>query len=304
MKKHFSFVCSDQDKALQILIKALVEKYKPERILCFGRVRSSNQSSSCFLASCDQSTYHYFLLMITSESTRIEHQVQDFVNYHFTAGKITILSHGRETIHEAVLKNSRFFSTVSSQGCLLYASDGLFHPTIAPELNPIQTFEKAKKHYEHRFPMAKGFLNAAMETWDSGHYNVAIFILHQVMEQSLAALIRVYIAYRTDIHHLGRLLDLCRCFLTEPDALFPRNTKEEQRLFMLLNNSYSAARYKDSFDVSGQDATLLYEKVGVFLESVEHLCKNQLAAFEKEAKEQKSILEETNSLLEMEVCHG
>ncbi|UKJ06239.1 HEPN domain-containing protein [Solitalea lacus] len=304
MKKHFIRTCNYQDGELQVLIKQLIEKYKPERILCFGRIRSSNQCSGCFLASSEDSVYDYFLLMITTESTRIEHQVQDFVNYHFTTGKITILSHGKETIYEAILKNSRFFTTVLDQGCLLYSSDGLFQPVIVPDLNPKQTLEKAKKHYEHRFPMAKGFLNAAMEALDSGHFNVAIFILHQVMEQSLAALIRVYIAYRTDIHHLGRLLDLCNCFLTESDVLFPRNTKEEQRLFTLLNNSYSAARYKDSFNASSQDASLLYEKVGVFLECVDLLCKNKLAVFEKEAQKQEPLPEVTSAVLEMEVCNG
>ncbi|UKJ09182.1 HEPN domain-containing protein [Solitalea lacus] len=304
MENKLTSFCTGQEEALQKLIKDLVEKYQPEQIICFGRIQHSNHSSSCFFEPAESTSYHYFLLMITAESKRIEFNVQDFVNFRFADGKVTILSHGKKTVEEAILKGSRFFTTVLSQGCILYSKDGFIQTYAISEVDIVQTLEKARRQFERRFPLAKGFLNAAQETLATGHYSVAVFILHQVLEQSLATLIQVYIAYRTDMHHLGRMLDLCGCFLSQTDTLFPRNTKEEQRLFTLLNNSYSGARYKDNFTVSAGDVTLICEKVKECILAIENLCMHQLVVFEAAVKARvgRNIL--ATDPVETEVHHG
>ncbi len=276
---------------LQCLIRSLTEKFQPEKIICFGKRITEHHESGCFLSSLNGYSCHYFLLIVTAATTRIEHEVQDFANAHYKGGKVTILVHGRETIEAAIRDHSRFFNTVYREAKLLYSADGMMQIGSYVQLNPQRTYEKALKHYQHRYHMALGFCEAASVNLDKGHYNNAVFLMHQVVEQACTAIIRVHIAYRSDIHHLGRLLDLCLCFSDEPADLFPRDTPNQERLFSILLRSYSDSRYKDEFKIGEADARLLFERVSDLLELTETLCTAKLKIFHEQAVEAKSEAE-------------
>jgi len=210
--------------------------------------------------------------MITTEATRIEHEVQDYVNRLFDKAGITIIVHGLETVTNAISQGNRFFTAVCRDGMQLYTANGLRLNMDYPDLNPATTQAKAEKHYYHRYAMALGFMEAAEECLEKEYYNNAIFMLHQAVEQACIAMIRVFMAYRSDMHNLSRLLNLCGCFSGEPAALFPRKTPEDQRLFQLLLKSYSDARYKDEYKVTRQDAEILCTLVRALIELTEELC--------------------------------
>jgi len=263
---------------LNVFIELLVKKFDPLKIYSFCRIIKSNNRSGCFTNCLDKNEPHYFLLMIMESSTRNEHEAQDFCRTHFTKGKITILSHGLETIKECITKNNRFFITILNEGRLLYNREGILAQEIEIPFNPIQNFEKAKKHFEHRIKLAKGFLDAAADSYANQYYAISVFLTHQVIEQCTIALIRVNLAYRSDIHHLGRQLDLCCCFSEEPSNLF-RTTKNDLSLFEILLRSYSQARYKDTFKVDSEDADKLVSKAYAFFELTKDICTNKITEF-------------------------
>lgn len=263
---------------LNSLIEILVKKFEPLKIYSFCRIIKSNNRLGCFTTSLDKNEPHYFLLMIMESSTRNEHEVQDFCRSHFSEGKITILSHGIETIKDSIQKNNRFFITILNEGSLLYNSTGILAQDNEIQFDPSQNFEKAKKHFEHRIKLAQGFLDAAADSYANQHYAIAIFLTHQVIEQCTIALIRVNLAYRSDIHHLGRQLDLCCCFSEEPSNLF-RTKKDDLSLFEILLRSYSQARYKDTFKVDSDDADKLVSKAYAFFELTKKICANKIAEF-------------------------
>ena len=140
--------------------------------------------------------------------------------------------------------------------------------------------------------MASGFLESAEACWEAGYFNTMAFLLHQAVEQTCNCLIRVFMAYRADIHNLDRLLKLCLCFYPGLAIHFPGNTDEERRLFKLLNSSYSHARYKDDFDVSSDDADAIMNQVDDFMVLAEVLCQNRIAAYELAAKDAAAQLAE------------
>ncbi|WP_235527361.1 HEPN domain-containing protein [Pedobacter sp. Leaf41] len=218
-------------------------------------------------------------------STRNEHEAQDFCRSHFNEVKITILSHGFETIKECIQKNNRFFITILNQGRLLYNNTGILAQETEIKFDPSQNFEKAKKHFEHRIKLAQGFLDAAADSYANQHYAIAVFLTHQVIEQCTIALIRVNLAYRSDIHHLGRQLDLCCCFSEEPSKLF-RTTKDDLSLFEILLRSYSQARYKDTFKVDSDDADKLVSKAYKFFELTKEICTNKISEFKLQNEKQ------------------
>jgi HEPN domain-containing protein len=286
-----------QCRELEEIITTLVAKYKTEYIICFGCLNDSRSATSCFAEDIQLSDTHYFLLMITTGITRIEHKVQDYVNSFFEKGTITIVVYGMETITNAIAQGSRFFTTVCRDGMQLYAASGLRLNMDFPDLNPATTFSKAQKHFYHRFGMASGFLESASNSYDNRYYTNCMFELHQAVEQACIAVIRVFMAYRSEMHNLTRLINLCRCFSDGPIDLFPRRTEEDKRLFQLLLKSYSDTRYKDEYEIFDHDAEKLWTQVDDFLKLIKVLCNKRLAAYRREAEEAGMRIEDYAPLL-------
>lgn len=280
-------------------LKELVQKYSPERIYCFGRSEEIRTESGCFTGKVKEERYTYFLLMVTESITRIEHEVQDFANQQYPFGTITILVHGRETIEQAIQANNRFFITVYNSGQVIYSRDGMLESPETINFVPTQGAVKAQKHFDHRMPLAAGFLASASECLKNGQYNVCAFMAHQVTEQCCILLIRVHLAYRSDIHNLYRQLRLCNSFSGAPSWLFlSGGGDEEKRLFDIMVRSYSAARYKDNFKVNHDDARQLYISVSNFIKLTEIMCLKKIEALETTAVEYKQNKRES------EVEHG
>ena len=269
----------EPENELHMLIQHLVEKFKPMRIYSFHKIRKTEQRSGCFTSGMDYIHDHHFLLMIMESSTRNEHEVQDFCRTKFNVGKITILSHGIETINESIVKKNRFFTHILKHGQLLYNQSGLLNFVSEMTRDIDQDHIKAKKHFTHRIKLAQGFLYTAGECYHGEHLELSIFLLHQTVEQLTIGLLRVNLGYRSDIHHLGRQLDLCSCFLPEASDMF-RTTSEDNRLFDILLKSYSQVRYKDGYEVDFDDAGRLKAKVEDLFKLTRHVCEQKISELE------------------------
>lgn len=284
MEKNTVNLSSAQSLELKELISSLVTKYEVEYIFCFGCSDEHCKSVGCFSERFNARKTHYFLLMLTTQITRIEHEVQDHVNGLSEDFTISIIVHGLQTATNAVAQGSRFFCSACRDGVQLYSANGLRLSLDYPILNPATTFAKAQKHFFHRFGMACGFLESASTSYDNGFYGNCMFELHQCMEQACIAVIRVYMAYRSDMHNLARLLNLCKCFCNPQVELYPRKSEEDDRLFQLLLKSYSETRYKDDYQIVDHDADELCTQVRSFLETVKKLCNKRLAEYRQDAE--------------------
>ena len=250
--------------------------------------------SGTFVENTTAYQCHYCLLMVTDTNTRIDHEVQDYANSLYEDGTITILCHGQEAISEAIQKNSRFFISLYSIGKLLYSRDGINVLNLTRRYDIADAPIKAYKHYQHRISLAEAFLIGANECLAKEQYTVCTFLLHQVVEQCCIGLIRVFLAYRSEVHNLKRLLLLCNAFSDAPYNLFLSGTKEDSRLFEILVKSYSQARYGNTFQVQKQDANALSEKIARFLEMTESMCEEEISRLEK--MEPKEIEKEVSNV--------
>lgn len=276
METQFSQSDQLQKENFSGFIKELVQKFKPEQIYCFGKSIDLKVNDGCFIEHRSEENYHYFLLMVTESVTRIEHEVQDFANNHYPFGKITILAHGKETIAEAIKANNRFFITIYNDGKLIYSQDGMVQPSQTFSFIPTEGAVKAQKHYNHRIPLATGFLKSAKECLANLHYNLSAFMSHQVVEQCCIALIKVHLGYRSDIHNLYRQLGMCDSFSPAPSSLLLSGREDDKRLFDIMVKSYSAARYKDDFKVDQADAEQIFTRVSTFLKLTEIMCGDKI----------------------------
>jgi HEPN domain-containing protein len=263
-------------------VRKLVNKYQPLQIFCVSKRFPTDGFTSTFVENTISYRGHYCLLMVTESNTRIDHEVQDFANHIYQDGTITMLCHGQEAISKAIQNNSRFFISVYSNGELLYTNNGINARNLTKRYDLKDAPTKAYKHYQHRISLAEAFMAGADECLKREQYNVSTFLLHQVVEQCCIGIVRVHLAYRSEVHNLKRLLLLCNAFSEAPYDLFLNSTAEDNRLFEILSTSYSQARYGHAFKVQHQDAFALAQKVSKFLEMTEAMCEDKISKLESE----------------------
>ncbi|MBB5639096.1 HEPN domain-containing protein [Pedobacter cryoconitis] len=298
MEMHILSSADEQANHFNEFVKSLAQKFQPLQVFCFAKKCILNETDGCFINRHISHHCQYCLLVVTETSTRIDHEVQNFANTHFKSGVVTILCHGQESISEAIKANNRFFMTVYTIGQLLYSHDGMTQFNFSQRFIPTQSAKKAKKHFAQRMPLANGFLRGAAECLTNQDFNITTFMLHQVIEQSCIVLIKVHMAYRSEIHNLNRLLNLCKCFSDKPYQMLLSGSSEDERLFDILIKSYSEARYGDHFSVDESDAQQLYDKVTSFVALTNTMCKEKIQKLENEAVLYRNIPQES------EVIHG
>lgn len=262
-----------QNKELQAIADALNTQYKIEKIICFAALSTSSSQETVFSPAQTNSTNEYYLLVLTTETTRIEHVMQDYISKQFSG--VFVIAHGLETVMNLVYNYDTFFLNTCLNGALVYTSDGF---TMIPDFDQTKAEEailKDKEAFKRIYDLASGFLESAFVCQENDFDNNVIFLLHQAVEQGCRALIRLFTGYRSDIHNISRLLDFCNCFSSEPSMLFRRHFSKEKHLFRVLATSYSDARYKDNYQVLDHEADLLCTQVQAFLDLIKELAKKE-----------------------------
>lgn len=262
-----------QLKELQEIAKALTSQYKLEKIICFAAINRLSSENTVFAATKVVSASNYYLLVMTTEITRIEHAMQDYIGKLFPG--TFVIAHGFETVMNLVYKYDTFFLKACTNGALIFTADGF---TMIPEFEAEkseQAFLKDREAFDRIYNLASGFLESAFICYENDFQNNVTFLLHQSVEQACRALIRLFTGYRSDIHNLDRLLQFCNCFSDEPAMLFRRHFVNEQRLFRILTSAYSEARYKDNYQVANTDVGQLCTLVKAFLDLVSELAKKE-----------------------------
>jgi HEPN domain-containing protein len=87
-------------------------------------------------------------------------------------------------------------------------------------------------------------------------------MLHQAVEHTCGALIRIFTGYRPNTHNLTRLLMMVESFTRHLHAVFPCMTREEKEIYAILQRGYLDARYKEDYTVPPAILQLLIERVG------------------------------------------
>lgn len=268
------------------LVQGIVKAFNPDKIICFGHRRSVTKDWSCFLendGSIRNVSPTYDLLIITNEDeSRDDHVIIQKIEQQADEldCEVTSIVHKLSSVNELLEKGSRFFGTVYRKGVLLYngSSIPLTEPCKEPEFSVLKT--KIEQAWEKPFEIAKRFYKSANDCLDSGWPEQAMFNLHQTVQHSCMAVLRVFTGYRSTTHNLYRLLALIENFTFNLIIVFPCVTKEEKELFNLLNRAYSDARYNECYIVPPDNAIILKNRVSSFLKIAEDLYKVSLITLE------------------------
>lgn len=143
----------------------------------------------------------------------------------------------------------------------------------------VPTKQVAEAYWSRWYGLAKRFWQVASDSLPSGRQDLTVFLLHQSVEHTCIALIRVFTGYRTNTHNLSRLLTFVENFSELLISAFPGITREEQELFSILLRGYSDPRYKDMYEVSTDKVAILVERVKELQETAEALYEGRIAMY-------------------------
>ena len=111
------------------------------------------------------------------------------------------------------------------------------------------------------YGLAQHFYKSAVDSQDFERPDLTAFMLHQAMEHTCGALIRIFTGYRPNTHNLSRLLMMVENFTDQFTRIFPKGTKQEEDLYSLLQHGYLDARYKDEYIVPIGVLDILIQRV-------------------------------------------
>lgn len=171
-----------------------------------------------------------------------------------------------------------FYTSIKKHGIMLYDS-GNFKLEHARKLNFEEIGQQAEEYFEEKLNEANEFLLDTTNTYNRGNYKRASFYLHQACENFFYALRLVYTLKNSKQHNLSKLLGATNKYSSQLKKIFPRNTKEEKRLFDLIRLAYIEARYNKNFVVTKEDIDALVPKVERLRDVTEQVCKAQIEAY-------------------------
>lgn len=270
-----------QQAALKQFIQALSERVNTVYLFCFALQRQQSQHIHCFAQqTCRQWFQADVLLVYSDQEQRSLSAIQNIANslsqaeYRYT----TVVMCHAEAIQQ--FKNGNpFVSNVFSRGALLYSSEGVL-PRRQGYVCHKTWLEKTRQGWQRWFNTSCQFMDCATYCLMDGNFTMAVFMVHQTIEQACKALIKVMLDIGTHTHNLAWMLKLCSSLIPEIATIFPRNNPQEKALFNLLKGSYIDCRYATSFEVREDEAWVLYYRAGVLLRAAGEWCNKRIKTME------------------------
>jgi HEPN domain-containing protein len=193
--------------------------------------------------------YTFYLLILIDDDCKtpehgISNKIEDNCNY---LGNVLAQVHKVNSVKTALKFGSRFWSNVVKNGNIVYQSQGL---SLSPnqEVTEQDVKDTAKYNWERWGLQGKDFIKGALVYQRDQNYRLAAFLSHQAVESILKAMIQSVLGYKISSHNIGRMLEITLLFTDALYDLFELDTPEGEAAFLLLQNAYAEARYKDEFN--------------------------------------------------------
>ena len=171
-----------------------------------------------------------------------------------------------------------FFTDLKKEGIWLFNS-GNYKLSRARRFSPVELRKAADGHFQSGFQKVKEFYgqyeNALVKHWDSN----AAFQLHQAAEHAYHTIMLVFTGYKAKTHNLDTLSKRAASLNPELMKIFPKKTKEEQRLFKLLKKAYVEARYNDKYRITKKELEYLARRVKKLHAMARRICREKIEGF-------------------------
>ncbi|WP_162276877.1 HEPN domain-containing protein [Mucilaginibacter pedocola] len=223
----------------------------------------------------------FYLLIVTDEKDKTpEHEIVNKIeNLCKPLINVCAIVHKSDGFIKGLEDGNRLFFNAIEKHKILYRNEN-FQLPLLNEPDSDRTIRHVKASWERWGVQGKIFLDTAQGCYHDGHYNLAAFLLHQSVESTLIAIVRINLGYRLTIHNLARMLRLTLIFTDDLINVFDLRSVHGAQLFELLQNAYSAARYKEDYKLDEVSLKLLTEKIGSLYNVAEHIYRGTLQTIE------------------------
>lgn len=196
-----------------------------------------------------------------------------------------IINESITKFNNALSEGRYFYVDILTEGIVLYDS-GECQLATPCELNYSEILQMAEEYYDTQFNRGKRFIRYTQIAYADNEIKDSSFFLHQASESFLKSIPLVYILYGYKEHEHEFLIERCKPYTLELAKVFPCDTKEEERLFKLLQRAYIESRYNPDFEITKEDIDLLMPKAEMLRDIVEDVCRKQFDYYKQQSKKQ------------------
>lgn len=295
MKKSLNYLPAEKRRDLRQLVGIICEEIKDVvMVVLYGSYARGTYVDYDQRIEYGVKTYFmsdYDIMIVTEKRMGVqEHTAYAKILKRFFVNKAWEIHTHPQFINESItelnkaLDKSRYFYTdIKKDGVMLY-DNGQYKLARRRKLNYAEIAEMAQEYYDSTFYRASQFLKGVRFYQADGDNKMASFHLHQAAENFLRTIPLVFTLYGYKEHDLAFLMNECKKHTLDIYKAFPQDTDEERRLFKLLQDAYTQARYNKDFVVTKADIDALIPKIELLRDIVEKVCKERISDYEHQSR--------------------
>lgn len=291
MKTRPKHLPSDKQQRLHHIVDLIRARHDVEMVILFGSHARGDWVEDEYEE--DHITYEYRsdydILIVTADKNTERLVAYDGELRHelepgSQGNRVNPIVHTVHHVNQMLAERRFFFMDILKEGYLLYDSGRYKLARPPKELSPGLMLKHARDYYKEWMESADGFMRGAEFHQSEGRPKIAAFDLHQSAERYITCLLLVHTGYRPKEHDMEKLISQAAGFDPRYAAVFPKENKEEQRLFDLLRRAYVDARYSKSYRITGAQLNQIAERIGELKMITEDACHHKITALEKAVK--------------------
>lgn len=192
---------------------------------------------------------------------------------------LQIIHEDIHNLNECLSDGRYFYDQLKREGIMLYDS-GRFKLARKRTLTYEEIKQQAEEYFEKHYQWGCNILKMVEHFHDDKDSILTPYHLHQACESFYYAIRLVHTLKNSKQHDLSYLAASVRKYSPDFQKVFPRDTKEEKRLFKLLRAGYVEARYNPRFKVNREDINALLIKVKMLKEVTEKVCLERIKEYD------------------------
>ena len=295
MKDSIAYLPKDKQDDLVFLVKEILKRLpQTEYIILYGSyargnyVRRSVRIEDGGIPTVKISDYDIYVITSGFNSKKAE-TVLDNVEDIFFSGKdfdrdtpVQFITDDIKTLNKYLEEGRYFYTQIKQEGIVLYNS-GKYKLSRRRKLNFAEIKEQAQEYFDEKFEKGNFFFDDAVTNKGRERFQMSSFYLHQACENYYYAIRLTFTLRNNKQHNLSKLSSSVRRYTDDLGTVFPQNTPEEKRLFVLLKAAYVEARYNPYFVVTKEDINALIPKVELLRDITKRICEAKIKEYENKS---------------------
>ena len=295
MKDSIAYLPKDKQDDLVFLVKEILKRLpQTEYIILYGSyargnyVRRSVRIEDGGIPTVKISDYDIYVVTSGFNNKKAE-TVLDNVEDIFFSGKdfdrdtpVQFITDDIKALNKYLEEGRYFYTQIKQEGIVLYNS-GKYKLSRRRKLNFAEIKEQAQEYFDEKFEKGNFFFDDAVTNKGRERFQMSSFYLHQACENYYYAIRLTFTLRNNKQHNLSKLSSSVRRYIDDLGTVFPQNTPEEKRLFVLLKAAYVEARYTPYFVVTKEDIDALIPKVELLRDITKRICEAKIKEYENKS---------------------